>query len=103
VAWNHLVVEGYCSYEKEVFQNVPCCNAKPGLTSILCLSDGNENIQCPYFGCVKARSSVILTDEHGNDASCTTFWSDEVDENEYIKKEKEWLEHWKMIIDNDKS
>lgn len=98
--WNHVVVEGYCLYEDKVFENVACCKTKPGFTSILCLNAEDKNEKCSYFGCVRARSCVVLTDELGNDVACKTFECNEIDSAKYEEKEREWIECWEKDIEN---
>jgi len=78
MSWNHVVLEGYCFCKKDEFIDVPCCNTKPGFTTIKCLRDENDK-RCPYFSYCPAASCVVLTDNKGNDAACETFWIDEDD------------------------
>ena len=56
-SWNHVVLEGGCMYNSEIFEDVPCCNIKPGFASIICLNDNNDD-KCPYFGYTGAPSSI---------------------------------------------
>ena len=101
MTWNHVVLEGFCSYENEVFENVPCCKTKPGFTSVLCLGYDNDNVRCSYFAYTRARSCIVLTDDNGDDISCATFWCDETNNDEYIKRENEWLSRWENLIKED--
>jgi len=102
MSWNHVVLEGHCFYETDkVFKDVPCCDLKPGFTSIVCLSDSNGK-QCSYFGYTKARSCIVLTNDEGLDVACDTFYIDEENEKEFIKKENKWISNWKNLIKKSK-
>lgn len=99
MSWNHVVLEGHCRHDRQTFENLPCCDVKTGFTSILCFRNNGTSALCPYFEFTKARSCIVLTDELGNDKACDVFWCDESDNDEFERKEKEWIEKWKETLD----
>jgi hypothetical protein len=101
MSWNHLVLEGHCIYESEEYLDVPCCDTKPGLVSIDCLYDAN-NQKCPYFGCTRARSCIVLTDDNGLDVACDTFWAEEPANSKLFHEESNWIDAWKKLIKDNK-
>lgn len=110
VAWKHIVIEGYCFYNSDQNKDriVPqfCINGPDnlGLHCIAGVEGGNE--RCPYFAFGQARSTVIVTDENGQDFGCNGFYIEDahsLSEEEYLRNEKEWINTWaKKINKNNK-
>lgn len=105
MGWKHIVVEGYCFFEsnKNKENKIPefCING-PGSLGLQCIA-GNEdnNMRCPYFAFGKARSTIIVTDEEGEDFACAGFDVEDaqnLSEEEYLEKEKEWINNWSEKI-----
>jgi len=107
MGWNNIVIEGHCMYKYEngdnSFLNVPCSNKNPGFICADCIcSDANDE-RCKYFGFLKARSCVVLTDHDGNEIDFESYYSDEHDEELWFKGEKEWSNKWQQIFKNMRS
>lgn len=57
--------------------------------------------RCPHFAFGRARSTIIVTDEKGQDFACNGFYVEDalrLSEKEYLKKEKEWITNWSEKI-----
>ncbi|MCP4181598.1 MAG: hypothetical protein GY756_27860 [bacterium] len=124
MSWNNIVVEGHCllkfdvdldklnSAIKDYIQKngkVPpkCCKYSGERVGSFCLKYiEEENVYCPFFAFVTAKSSVILTNNIGEEAASDSFWIDNNLKNqnaneweiEWAKQEKEWIMKWKDAI-----
>lgn len=99
MAWNHLVLEGYCLFSKDKEEIPRCCKYEPGILGLHCLDyDEEQHIYCPFFAYGNARTSLVLTGNHGEEVAHKTYSSDCVDEKEWMKNENLWIEKWKSRL-----
>lgn len=98
--WSHILIEGFCLFDTDSDSVVPsCCINGLGNTGINCLlSKETEKSMCPYFGFQEAKSTILLTNNIGVSIEFDSFDSDELDENEWRKKELDWIENKKELI-----
>lgn len=97
MGWNHLVIEGYCLFQTEDnASKLPCSKSEHGNVGLHCLNYDQKEKLCPYFGFNKARSSLVLTSENGENVASKVFSSDEniANEKEWLKAEKTWIRKW---------
>ncbi len=102
MGWKHIVVEGYCFFKSKENKIPEFCLKGPGNLGLQCIA-GNEvnNMRCPHFAFGKARSTIIVTDEEGADFASAGFDVEDaqnISEEEYLKKEKEWTNNWSEKI-----
>ncbi|MCP4162964.1 MAG: hypothetical protein GY760_23120 [Deltaproteobacteria bacterium] len=120
MSWNHIVVEGHFLIKfdvefdklnsgiKDYIQKngkVPpkCCKYHGNRIGSFCLKFHEEEYNyCPFFAFGTAKSSIILTNNIGEEAASDTFWIDNKlkvkNAAEWAKQEEEWLMGWKDTI-----
>lgn len=109
MGWKHLVLEAHCFYdhseeidqEANVDDKIPhCCKFGQGKLGKHCLQfDEFENRFCPYLAFGTARTAVVLTGIDGEEEAFKAFWVDDnLTSEEWINKEKLWIEGWKKKI-----
>jgi len=105
MGWKHIVVEGYCFFNSDDNKenNIPkfCINGPDNLGLHCIAGSDDNNARCPYFAFGKARSTIIVTDEEGEDFACAGFDVEDahsLSEKEYLEKEKEWINNWSEKI-----
>lgn len=103
--WKHIVVEGHCIYDLNENKNkkIPeCCKYNPGKIGAHCFKYNIEQRQfCPYLGIGTAKSSMVLTNSEGISVNGTCFFDDiNIDEKEWHKREKKWIEKQIDYIDS---
>ncbi len=91
--WNYLMLEIYCNYSDEKFENVPCCKTNPGTVDVDCLNVGQSI--CEYCGFKKMQSAVALSNIEGEVIQTKCFSDDnEMNEKMWEMKQLEWCEKW---------
>lgn len=105
MAWNHILLEGYCFFnsERNKAKEVPTyCKNGPGKLGLHCIAGcGKSNTRCPHFSFGEARSTVVVTDEKGEDFACNGFAVEDatrLTDSEYLEKEKSWITSWSKKI-----
>ncbi|KAJ50065.1 hypothetical protein CTM_19904, partial [Clostridium tetanomorphum DSM 665] len=93
----HIVMEANCFYDSDKKENesVPkCCKFGPNNISINCLKfNEGENRYCPFLVLGSARTTLVLTEQNGNAVNSDSFWGDlKLSEEDWLRKEKEWIE-----------
>ncbi|URZ05797.1 hypothetical protein [Clostridium felsineum] len=99
----HIVVEANCFYDinKKEGEKVPkCCEFGANNISNNCLEfDGTSNKYCPFLVFGSAKTTLVLTEQKGNVINSNSFWADlSLSEEEWKKREKEWLEDKNKLI-----
>lgn len=115
MSWNHIVIEGYCMYtdeEAHADKNIndyikmegmippKCCMKRPGLVGSYCLKfDDDQDRYSPFLAFGTSRSSVVLTNIEGQKEHSKIFWtSDDLTDEKWIEREKQWIDTWKKRI-----
>ena len=102
MSWSHLLIEGYCLFDKDKDEKIPdCCDNGPDNIGLNCLLKKEyKNSMCPFFGYKKTRSTIAITDGEGHVINFDSFESDDIDENKWIEGETRWIKKCSNIIDN---
>lgn len=100
--WKHIIVEGYCLLDIGNDTDIPRdCFGNNREVGFHCLAFGaDEHKFCPHFGFTQANSTVVLTDNEGEEIIHCTFEADDVisNEKEWNRRQEEWIENWKNKI-----
>ena len=104
MGWKHIVIEGFCSYDREndsLKASVGCVD-NAGTIGLYCLKYNEDSRQiCPYFGFGTARSTLILTGKDGEAVKFRSFVLDDgtMREEEWLKNEEKWIKSWRAKLD----
>lgn len=106
MGWKHIVLEAFCllGSNQENEQNPECCKDGPGGLGFHCIQSNDAGKICSFFRFGKARSTIVVTNEDGDEVSFQSFSSDDDIENEsvWLQKESEWISNWIRLVSGDR-
>jgi hypothetical protein len=97
MTWRYLLLEGYCLCENLSDVSLRCHKYSAGKVDIYCL-ENEEHLKCVYFGFIKAKSSIVLTDRDGNEVNFSGFDCDVENEDDWLNEEESWRNFWNELI-----
>ncbi len=105
MSWSHILVEGYCLFDKKKHKKVPeCCINGSNKIGFNCLIYNEEEHRfCPFLGLSKSKSTIALNNIEGKLVTYDTFELEDnfIDEKEWLYKESQWIKYWKKMLNKE--